>query len=77
MPDSLISTKEEVAVLKVTTDNIKDDINEIKANQKVILEFITEQKTGRKIVWILFGAAATIVAIAKDFGQIFTSFFHR
>lgn len=70
-------TKQDVAVLKVVTASLQDDIKEIKENQKIILDFVTEQKAGRKIIWMLFGAAAALVAVAKDFGQIFTNIFHR
>lgn len=69
--------KQDVAVLKVITSNMQDDIKEIKENQKGILDFIAEQKAGRKIVWILVGAAAGLLAIVKDFGSILTSLFHR
>lgn len=70
-------TKQDVAVLKVITANMQEDIKEIKENQKVILEFVTKQKAGRKIVWMFFGAMAGLVALTKDIGSIFTSFFHR
>lgn len=69
--------KQDVVVLKVITANMQDDIKEIKDNQKVILEFVAEQKAGRKVVWMLVGAAAGLLAIIKDFGSIFTSLFHR
>lgn len=71
------TTKEDVAVLKVTTAGMQEDIKEIKENQKVILEFITEQKAGRKIVWLIFGAMAGLVALTKDVGTILSNFFHR
>lgn len=71
------TTKEDVAGLKVTTALMQEDIKEIKDNQKVMLEFVAEQRAGRKVIWMIFGAAAAITAIAKDFGQLFTSFFNR
>lgn len=71
------STRDDVVALKVTTSGMQEDIKEVKENQKVILEFIAEQKAGRKIVWMLFGAMAGLVALTKDIGSIFTSFFHR
>lgn len=70
-------TRDAVVALKVTTTGMQNEIKEIKDNQKVILKFITEQKAGRKIVWMLFGAMAGLVALTKDIGSIFTSFFHR
>jgi len=70
-------TRDDVVALKVTTADMQDDIKEIKDNQKVFLEFITEQRAGRKIVWMFFGAMAGLVALAKDIGSIFTSLFHR
>ena len=71
------STRDDVVALKVTTAGMQEDIKEIKEHQKVILEFITDQKAGRKIVWMLFGAMAGLVTLTKDIGSIFTSFFHR
>lgn len=70
-------TRDDVVALKVTTTGMQNEIKEIKDNQKVILKFITEQKAGRKIVWMLFGAMAGLVALTKDIGSIFTSFLHR
>lgn len=71
------STRDDVVALKVTTSGMQEDIKEIKENQKVILEFITEQKAGRKIVWLIFGAMAGLVALTKDVGTILSNFFHR
>lgn len=70
-------TIEDVVALKVTTAGMQNDIKEIKDNQKVILEFITEQKAGRKIVWLIFGVMAGLVALTKDVGTILSNFFHR
>ena len=72
-----LDTRDEVVALKVTTAGMQEDIKEIKENQKLILEFITEQKTGRKIVWLIFGAMAGLVALTKDVGTILSNFFHR
>lgn len=58
-------TRDDVVALKVTTAGMQEDIKEIKENQKVVLEFITEQKAGRKIVWLIFGAMAGLVALTK------------
>lgn len=72
-----LDTRDEVVALKVTTAGMQEDIKEIKENQKLILEFITEQKAGRKIVWLIFGAMAGLVALTKDVGTILSNFFHR
>jgi len=71
------STRDDVVALKVTTSDMQEDIKEIKENQKVILEFVAEQKAGRKIVWLIFGAMAGLVALTKDVGTILSNFFHR
>lgn len=71
------STRDDVVALKVTTSGMQEDIKGIKENQKVILKFITEQKAGRKIVWLIFGAMAGLVALTKDVGAILSNFFHR
>lgn len=71
------TTKEDVAILKVTTALIQEDIKELKEQQKTVLTFIAEQKTGRKFVWLFLGAVASIVAVVKDFGSIFSSYFHK
>ena len=45
---------------------LKEDVREIKENQKVILEFISEQKAGKKYMWIFFGTIATFITFFKD-----------
>lgn len=72
-----ITTKEDVAVLKVTQSLMQEDIKEIKENQRAILEFISEQKAGRKYAWVFFSAIAGLIAFAKDIGSLLTSFFHH
>ncbi len=49
--------------------SLKQDIKEIKDNQKVFIEFVTKQKAGRRYVWMLFGAVASIIAFGKDVFQ--------
>lgn len=75
--DTSPTTREDIAVLKVTNKKMQEDIKEIIDNQKVILEFVAEQKAGRKIVWLIFGAMAGLVALTKDVGTILSNFFHR
>lgn len=54
---------------KAEISSLKSDVTEIKNNQKVIIEFIVEQKAGRRYVWMLFGAVASIIAFGKDVFQ--------
>lgn len=71
------TTIEDVVVLKVTTSRIQEDVKELKEQQKAVLDFIAEQKTGRKFVWLFLGIIASLVAVVKDFGAIFSSYFHK
>lgn len=52
---------------KAKIASMEEDIKEIKENQKVILQFITEQKVGKRFVWALFAFVAAIVALLNDF----------
>lgn len=45
---------------------LKEDVHEIKETQKVIIEFITEQKAGKKYMWVFFGTIATFITFFKD-----------
>lgn len=55
--------------------SLKKDIEEIKENQKVFVEFVTEQKAGRKYVWLLFASIAGFVSFGKDIVQAIAGFF--
>lgn len=55
--------------------SLKVDIKEIKDNQKTILEFIAEQKTGRKYVWILFGSITGLVTLGRDILSTIQNYF--
>lgn len=54
---------------------LKEDVREIKENQKVFLEFISEQKAGKKYMWILFGTIATFITFFKDVISTLSGFF--
>lgn len=54
---------------KADISSLKNDVAEIKNSQKVFIEFITEQKAGRRYVWMLFGGVASIIAFGKDVFQ--------
>jgi len=55
--------------------SLKQDIEEIKENQKVFVEFVTEQKAGHKYVWLLFASIAGFVSFGKDIVQAIAGFF--
>ncbi len=63
MPDSILRT---VGEHDADIIILKTDIAEIKVNQKIILEYITEQKVGKKYIWLFLGAIAGVVAFIKD-----------
>jgi len=46
--------------------SLKKDIQEIKDNQKVFVTFVTEQKAGRKYLWLFFATVAGFVSFGKD-----------
>lgn len=54
---------------------LKQDIKEIKENQKAILAFITEQTLGRKYIWMLIGGLAAFFTFAKDILSLVANFF--
>jgi hypothetical protein len=54
--------------------SLKKDIQEIKDNQKVFVEFVTEQKAGRKFIWLLFGTLASVATFGKEVLQAISSF---
>lgn len=68
-------TLETIGCLKADNVFIKKDLEELKKNQQLMLDFIAEQKAGRKFVWIFLGAVASLVAFVKDIGSVFTSLF--
>ena len=51
---------------KADITSLKQDLKEIKDNQKVFIEFVTEQKAGRKYVWIIFASVAGLISFGKD-----------
>lgn len=55
--------------------SLKKDIQEIKDNQKVFVEFVTEQKAGRKYVWLIFASIAGLVSFGKDIIGAVSNFF--
>ena len=63
MPDSILRT---VGEHDADISTLKTNIAEIKANQKIILEYITEQKVGKKYIWLFLGVIAGVVAFIKD-----------
>lgn len=54
---------------KADISSLKNDVAEIKDSQKVLIEFVVEQKAGRRYVWMFFGAVASIIAFGKDVFQ--------
>jgi len=50
----------DIAVIKVT-------LTKVETNQEKMMEFINEQKAGRKYVWIFLGSVAAIATFARDF----------
>lgn len=75
MPDDFIY--QSLGENKADILSIKNDLKELKENQKLILSFISEQRAGKKFVWIIFGAAAGLLTFVKDFNSLITNFFHR
>lgn len=60
---------------KADISSLKSDVAEIKDNQKILIEFMAEQKAGRRYVWMLFGAIASIIAFGKNVFQFFNHLF--
>lgn len=54
---------------------LKEDIKEIKENQKAMINFINEQKAGRKYIWMIFTSIAAIATFARDIGSFFVNLF--
>jgi len=56
----------EVGEHKADIASIKSDIQEIKDNQKPLLEFIAEVRAGRRYTWIFLATVAGVATFAKD-----------
>lgn len=69
-------TLETIGSLKADNASIKEDLKELKENQKPMLEFIAEQKAGRKFIWLFFGVIAGIAAFFKDVINAFYNLFN-
>ena len=59
----IISIKEE---LKAIRHKIEEDTSTFLKRQDTILEFIAEQKAGRKYILLFLGSVATFAAFFKD-----------
>jgi len=66
-----------IGSLEADNVSIKEDLKELRENQKPILEFIAEQKAGRKFIWLFFGVVAGIAAFFKDVTNAFYNLFHH
>ncbi len=58
---------------KAEIASLKKSIEEISENQKIFIQFVTEQKAGRKFIWLLFGTLASVATFGKEVLQAISS----
>ena len=52
---------------KAKISNMEEKLQHIEEDQKVILEFISEQKAGKRFIWAFLAVVGTIFAVLNDF----------
>jgi hypothetical protein len=52
---------------KAKISSMEERLQNIEKDQKVILEFIAEQKVGKRFIWAFLAVVGTIFAVLNDF----------
>lgn len=70
-----MSNEVEFGRLQQSVNQMEDDIKEIKTAVTELSHFVTEQKAGRKYLWMAISAVGAVIVFLKDGFTVLDSIF--